>query len=262
MRNTIKAAAAWATSTLALTAASTWLVAAYAQDAKGGAAKPDANKGQQIVTQVCAACHGADGNSTSPVNPKLAAQHPDYLLKQLKDFKAEGGKPAERVNAVMAAFAQPLSEADMRNVSAYYSSQKLKPAFAKLKDSVELGQKIYRGGIASKAVPACSGCHSPNGAGIPAQFPRLAGQYADYTEAQLVLFRQGGRKNSPQMTPPRRGGRGGLCRRLPAAAGAVRRCPSDHPAPAGKRLSAAATHRPGVGISSNAAIHRTRELTC
>lgn len=198
MRNTMKAAA-WATSTLALTAASTWLVAAHAQDAKG-AAKPDANKGQQIVTQVCAACHGADGNSTSPANPKLAAQHPDYLLKQLMDFKAQGGKPAERADAVMAAFVQPLSEADMRNVSAYYSSQKLKPAFAKLKDSVELGQKIYRGGIADKTVPACSGCHSPNGAGIPAQFPRLAGQYADYTEKQLTSFRQGGRKNSPQMT--------------------------------------------------------------
>ncbi len=197
MRKMIKAA--WATSVLALTVASTWMVAAHAQDAKGAAARPDANKGQQIVTQICAACHGADGNSTSPANPKLAAQHPDYLLKQLKDFKPQGGKPAERVDAVMAAFAQTLSEADMRNVSAYYASQKLKPAFAKLKDSVELGQKIYRGGIAEKAVPACSGCHSPNGAGIPAEFPRLAGQYADYTEKQLTLFRQGGRKNSPQM---------------------------------------------------------------
>jgi len=197
MRKMIKAA--WATSVLALTVASTWMVAAHAQDAKGAAARPDANKGQQIVTQICAACHGADGNSTSPANPKLAAQHPDYLLKQLKDFKAQGGKPAERVDAVMAAFAQTLSEADMRNVSAYYASQKLKPAFAKLKESVELGQKIYRGGIADKAVPACSGCHSPNGAGIPAEFPRLAGQYADYTEKQLTLFRQGGRKNSPQM---------------------------------------------------------------
>ena len=166
-----------------------------------GAGKVDLAKGQQIATQVCAACHGPDGNGTASINPKLAGQHPDYLFKQLQNFKVKAGATvAERSNAVMAAFANQLSESDMRNVSAFYAGQKLKPSAAKSKESVELGQKIYRGGIASKEVPACAGCHSPNGAGIPAQFPRLAGQYSDYTEAQLVGFRQGARKNSAQMT--------------------------------------------------------------
>ncbi len=166
-----------------------------------GAGKVDLAKGQQIATQVCAACHGPDGNGTASINPKLAGQHPDYLFKQLQNFKVKAGATvAERSNAVMAAFANQLSESDMRNVAAFYAGQKLKPSAAKSKESVELGQKIYRGGIASKEVPACAGCHSPNGAGIPAQFPRLAGQYSDYTESQLVGFRQGVRKNSAQMT--------------------------------------------------------------
>ena len=165
-------------------------------------AKDTANaKGQAKAAEVCAACHGADGNSNSPANPKLAGQHADYLYKQLTNFKPKpGAKEAERSNAVMLAFASQLSDADMRNVSAYFASQTLKPAAARNKDIVELGQKIYRGGIASKSVAACAGCHSPNGAGIPAQFPRLGGQYAEYTESQLVGFRQGVRKNSIQMT--------------------------------------------------------------
>lgn len=165
------------------------------------AAKPDLAKGQKIATEVCAACHGVDGNSTAPVNPKLAGQHSDYLYKQLQNFKPKAGaKTAERSSAIMAGFVATLSDADLRNVSAYYAGQKLKPSAAKSKDTVEQGQRIYRGGIASKAVAACSGCHSPNGAGIPAQFPRLAGQYAEYTESQLVAFRQGTRKNSSQMS--------------------------------------------------------------
>ncbi len=163
--------------------------------------KADAAKGQQIASQVCAACHGADGNSASPANPKLAGQHADYLYKQLQNFKTkQGAKEAERANAVMAGFAAQLSDQDMRNVAAHYASQKLKPAAAKNKDVIELGQKIFRGGVAQKNVPACAGCHSPNGAGIPAQYPRLAGQFSEYTEAQLVAFRQGARKNSEQMT--------------------------------------------------------------
>ena len=169
--------------------------------ARAQGAKADVAKGQQIASQVCAACHGADGNSASPANPKLAGQHADYLYKQLANFKVkQGAKEAERANAVMAGFAAQLSDQDMRNVSAYYASQKLKPAAAKNKDVVELGQKIFRGGIAQKNVPACAGCHSPNGAGIPAQYPRLAGQFSEYTEAQLVSFREGARKNSEQMT--------------------------------------------------------------
>ena len=162
--------------------------------------KIDLAKGQAIMTQVCAACHAADGNSLIPANPKLSAQHPDYLAKQLHNFKVKpGAKEAERANAVMAAFATGLSDSDIRNVSAYLGAQALKPAVAKSKDTVELGRKIYRGGIAEKGVPACAGCHSPNGAGIPAQYPRLGGQHAEYTEAQLVAFRGGVRKNNAQM---------------------------------------------------------------
>jgi cbb3-type cytochrome c oxidase subunit III len=162
-------------------------------------ARPDPTKGQKIASEVCAACHGADGNSGIPVNPKLAGQHADYLYKQLTNFKPVGDKPAERANAVMASFASMLSDADMRNLAAWFSSQSLKPAVARDKDIVEQGQKIYRAGIADKGVPACAGCHGPNGAGIPAQYPRMGGQFAEYTEAQLTGFRQGVRKNSKQM---------------------------------------------------------------
>jgi cbb3-type cytochrome c oxidase subunit III len=160
----------------------------------------DANKGAQIATQVCAACHGADGNGTAVANPKLSGQHADYLYKQLSNFKVKAGaKEAERANAIMAGFAAQLSDADMRNVSAYYESQKLKPSSAKDKDLSDLGQKIYRGGIAEKNVPACAGCHGAAGAGIPAQYARVGGQWAEYTESQLVAFRAGTRKNSAQM---------------------------------------------------------------
>src|SRR5690606_16063445 len=117
------------------------------------------------------------------------------------DFKVkEGAEKAARANAIMAGFAAMLSDDDMRNVSAWYAAQPLKPAAAKNKEYVELGQRIYRAGIPEKGVPACSGCHSPNGAGMPAQYPRLHGQYPEYTEAQLVAFRQGERLNSAQMS--------------------------------------------------------------
>ncbi|MFN5807378.1 MAG: c-type cytochrome [Burkholderiales bacterium] len=174
---------------------------ASAQDkAAGKPAKPDIAAGQQIASGVCAGCHAADGNSPSPANPKLAAQHAAYLAKQLHNFKPQAeGKPPERNNAIMQGFASALNDQQIRDVSAYFAAQKLKPAAAKNKDLVELGQKIYRGGIAEKGVPACAGCHSPNGAGIPDQYPRLQGQYAEYTESQLVAFRQGTRANSSQM---------------------------------------------------------------
>lgn len=164
-------------------------------------AKPDLKRGEQIATQVCASCHGADGNSGSPANPKLAGQHSEYLYKQLTNFKVKAGaKEAERTNPIMGAFATALTDADMRSVAAYYSGQKYKPAAAKNKDLVELGQKIFRAGIPDKGVPSCAGCHSPNGAGIPAQYARIGGQYGEYSEAQLVAFRQGLRKNSAQMS--------------------------------------------------------------
>lgn len=172
---------------------------AYAE-APGAAPKVDMANGEKIASQQCAACHGADGNSPSPIYPKLAKQHADYLYKQLSNFKVkEGAEKPLRENAIMAGFAGMLSDKDMRDVAAYYANQKLKPGFAGNKELLELGQKIYRGGIASKNVPACAGCHSPNGAGIPAQYPRLGGQHGGYTEAQLKGFRDGVRANSEQM---------------------------------------------------------------
>jgi cytochrome c553 len=156
-------------------------------------AKPDVAKGQ-ATAQVCSACHTADGSRGSPANPILAGQHYDYLVKQLTEFKA-----GKRKNAIMSGLAATLSEDDMKNVAAFYASKSAKPGFAKDKDLVKLGEKIYRGGVAEKAVPACAACHSPSGAGMPAQYPRMAGQHGDYTEAQLVAFRSGARANSVQM---------------------------------------------------------------
>ena len=168
---------------------------AFANEAAAPAAKPDLVKGAAISAQVCAACHTADGSRGSPANPILQGQHAEYLVKQLTEFKA-----GKRVNPIMAGMAGMLSDDDMKNVAAFYASKQAKPGFAKNKDSVVLGEKIYRGGIAAKQVPACAGCHSPTGAGIPAQYPRLGGQHADYAEAQLVGFRSGARANSAQMS--------------------------------------------------------------
>ena len=164
-------------------------------EAKAAAAKPDLAKGQATSTNVCAACHTNDGSRGSPANPIIQGQHPEYLVKQLSEFKS-----GQRVNPIMSGMVAALSEADMKNVAAFYASKAAKPGFAKNKDLVVLGEKIYRGGIADRMIPACSGCHSPTGAGIPAQYPRLSGQHADYTEAQLVAFRSGARKNSIPMT--------------------------------------------------------------
>lgn len=159
------------------------------------AAKPDLAKGQATSTTVCAACHTNDGSRGSPANPILQGQHPEYLVKQLGEFKS-----GKRANPIMSGMAAPLSDADMKNVAAFYAGKTAKPGFAKNKELVALGEKIYRGGIADRMIPACAGCHSPTGAGIPAQYPRLAGQHADYTEAQLVAFRGGARNNSIPMT--------------------------------------------------------------
>jgi cytochrome c553 len=144
---------------------------------------------------VCAACHAADGNSVIGANPKLAGQHPEYLVKQLTEFKS-----GKRANAVMSGMAATLSDEDMRNIGFWLASQKPTPGAAKDKDLVALGERIYRGGIADRQIAACAGCHSPNGAGIPAQYPRLSGQHAEYTATQLKSFRSGERKNSVQMT--------------------------------------------------------------
>jgi len=163
-------------------------------------AKPDLAKGEAIFnatpanSQSCASCHSADGNSSIAANPKLAQQHPEYILRQLQDFKS-----GKRKSAIMKPMASALSDEDMRNIAWFVGSKKGKTGFAKDKELVGLGEKIYRGGIADRQVPACAGCHSPDGAGIPAQYPRLSGQHADYTTAQMVAFRDGQRLNNPIM---------------------------------------------------------------
>lgn len=157
-------------------------------------AKPDLAKGEASFSAVCAACHGADGNSGIAANPKLSQQHPQYLIKQLQEFKS-----GKRNNAVMKAFATALSEDDMRNIAYWLASKSAKAGFAKDKALVAMGERIYRGGVADRQIAACSGCHSPNGAGIPAQYPRVSGQHADYTMTQLSAFRDGSRRNSVQM---------------------------------------------------------------
>ncbi len=158
-------------------------------------AKPDLVKGEASFTAVCASCHGADGNSGTPVNPKLAQQHPEYLVKQLQEFKS-----GKRKNPVMQGFASALSDEDMKNIAYWATSKKAKAGFARDKELVALGERIYRGGIADRQIAACAGCHSPTGAGIPSQYPRLGGQHAEYTAAQLTAFRDGGRKNSLPMS--------------------------------------------------------------
>ena len=158
-------------------------------------AKADAARGQKIATQVCAACHMGDGNSEQAVNPKLAGQIPEYTAKQLSNFKAANGKKALRENPVMAGMVANLSDADMQDLAHYYLAQTLKPAAAGDKDLAALGQKLYRGGNMTTGVAACAGCHGPAGAGVPAQYPRIAGQFAGYIEAQLKAFRDGSRAN-------------------------------------------------------------------
>ena len=167
---------------------------AHANEPANAPAKPDLAKGGAISSQVCAACHTADGSRGSPANPILQGQHAEYLVKQLTEFKS-----GKRKNPVMSGMAAPLSDDDVRNVAAFYASKAAKPGFAKNKDTVALGEKIYRGGIAERNVPACAACHGPTGAGIPAQYPRIGGQHGDYVEAQMTAFRGGARANGPMM---------------------------------------------------------------
>ena len=187
---------------LALLAVSATVSAAEAPKA---AVKADANKGATLYADgdaarglpACVSCHGAAGNSTITANPKLAGQHENYLYKQLVDFTTP-----QRNQPVMSTYAKMLSDADKKNVAAYLGAQLAKPGAAKNKDTIELGKKIYRGGIASKQVAACASCHGAAGNGIPVQYPRIAGQHQDYTIAQLTQFRStkaDARKNSAEM---------------------------------------------------------------
>jgi len=159
--------------------------------AQSKAAKPEIEKGQAIATKICAACHGSDGNSPTPVNPTLAGQFPEYLEKQLANFKANSA----RKNPVMMGMSATLTPEDMRNVAAFFAVQKPQGGAAKNADTTVLGRRIYRGGDVAKGLAACASCHGAAGAGIPSQYPRLAGQYAEYTEAQLRAFRAGERSN-------------------------------------------------------------------
>jgi cytochrome c553 len=176
---------------------------AHGAAAAAAPAKADAAKGGTLYDTgdaarslpACVSCHGAAGNSTIAANPKLAGQIPEYVHKQLVDFTGP-----DRNQPVMTTYAKMLTDAEKKDVAAYLAAQKQKPGAAKNKDTLDLGRKIYRGGIADKGVAACASCHGATGAGLPIQYPRLAGQQQDYTTAQLVAFRSGARKNSLQMS--------------------------------------------------------------
>ncbi|WP_019625212.1 cytochrome c [Thioalkalivibrio sp. ALJT] len=150
----------------------------------------DPQRGQEL-SQSCAACHQADGNSVNPEWPKLAGQHPKYTVKQLRDFKAG----ENRYDALMAGEVANLDEQDMRDLAAFYAEQEITRETAD-EDVVERGEQIYRGGIPSQNVAACIACHGPNGNGNPeAMFPAVAGQHAQYSADQMRLFRSGERAN-------------------------------------------------------------------
>lgn len=152
-------------------------------------AKGDPAKGQGLAG-ACAACHGIDGNSMIPTNPSLAQQHPEYTAKQLTEFKS-----GTRANPIMAGMAAGLTPEAMQDLGAYFAKQKIRRVGARDKELVTLGRKLYRGGDTSRGIPACASCHSPTGAGIPAQYPRIGGQHIEYTVAQLKAFRAGERAN-------------------------------------------------------------------
>lgn len=183
--------------TLLLAATAFCAQAAYAADAAKSAPKGDAARGEPIASAVCGACHGPDGNSQLSANPKLAGQHPEYLFKQMMDFKAAEGKQPERVNGVMNGMIAAYDANQIRDFAAYFASKKQTSEAVKNRETLAAGQKLFRAGDMSKGLPACAACHGPAGAGLPAQYPRIAGQFSEYTEAQLKTFRDGSRANDP-----------------------------------------------------------------
>jgi cytochrome c553 len=149
----------------------------------------DIQAGQTKASTVCLACHGLDGNSVNPEWPSIAGQHEQYIVKQVKAFRA-----GERTNTLMSPIAMTLTDQEIEDVAAYYSSQKIKGLEA-AKSKVELGQKIYRGGVAANKIPACLACHGPNGRGNPAaSYPSIRSQHATQVAMQLQAYRKGERK--------------------------------------------------------------------
>lgn len=172
-----------------LAAASLAATAAHAASGPSMAlTEGDAEAGQQ-KSGTCVACHGQDGNSPTPMYPKIAGQHAGYIVDQLKAYKS-----GERENAVMQGMAAPLSEQDMKDLAVYYSTQEMQPGTAD-GDRVAMAGKIYRGGDKEANIPACIACHGPSGEGMPAAgFPAIGGQHADYTRTQLELYASGERQ--------------------------------------------------------------------
>ena len=158
-------------------------VAANAQADKN----PDLAKGQALAG-VCAGCHGVDGVSPIPTQPSLAGMSWQYIAKQLRHFKS-----GQRDNAIMKGFATTLSQDDMKALGLYFASMKGRPIGTKDEKLAKTAEKLYRAGDANRGIPACAGCHTPSGAGMPALFPRVGGQHAEYTVAQLTAFRSGAR---------------------------------------------------------------------
>ena len=179
-----------------------------------------------LVAEKCAGCHGTDGNSPTPNVPRLAGQHADYLYKQLRNFKAADGEPPgpanpiyptpsdlvyvaapegklpERTNPIwflaMNGMVHGLRDEDMKNLAVHFGEQRLAPAGSVMeREALEPARMLYVAGDPARSLPACGACHGPSGAGLPAQFPRLAGQSPAYTEAQLRNFRNGDRANDP-----------------------------------------------------------------
>jgi cytochrome c553 len=176
---------------------------ANASSASAAAPKGDAARGEALYNQglpeknvpACMSCHGANGHSAGGANPRLAGQHEAYIVKQLHEFK----DPKKRGNPIMTPYSQALNDQQILDIAVFLAKQTPKDNY-KTKSSLanDLGKKIYRGGIAAKGVPACAACHGPTGAGMPNQYPRLAGQSSEYTKGQLKAFIKD-RKNNESM---------------------------------------------------------------
>ncbi len=167
--------------------ATLFLLSGFAISAAADSGDPENGK---TLSATCVACHGADGNSVTGAWPKLAGQHSSYIVKQLQNYKS-----GARENAIMAGIAAMLSEQDMNDLAAYFSSQQIKYGVAD-PQYVELGEQIYRAGIRESGVPSCMACHGPAGKGNPAaNYPSLAGQHAEYTETQMQAWKTETRAN-------------------------------------------------------------------